>query len=60
MIFLKLSTSQLSRDEMRSVIGGSDKLIHEEADSCHSYCDSTPCKIGCRCIHLHGHDRCYT
>jgi hypothetical protein len=60
MNFLGLSKSQLSRDEMRSVTGGTKFLKDDDGgqeESCFSYC---PCSYPCKCIHIHGHDRCYT
>jgi len=57
MIFLELSKSQLSRDEMRNVNGAGGGL--EDDESCFSYCDTVACPIGCSCITLHGASRCY-
>ena len=58
MNFLKLSKSQLSRGEMRNVTGGKVAPV----ESCNSYCENgAVCDMlaGCRCVTLHGHDRCY-
>jgi hypothetical protein len=66
MIFLELSKSQLSRDEMRNVSGG-NKLttgLTEEGDGededCFAHCTSGVCSnTACSCIELHGERRCY-
>lgn len=63
MSFLNLSKSQLSRDEMRTVIAGIGGVSFLDAGggpSCHAYCDrGESCPTGCVCQTNHGADRCY-